>query len=110
MAIQTQSLAYSSGGLTMIGHLAQSDDAPSSRPGVLVLPEWWGLNDYIRRRTEDLAGFGYTALGVDLYGAATTADHPDEAGKLMNELLEDYGYWDTTAKGGGCRPDGTTRR
>ena len=75
----------------MVGHLAQSDDAPSSRPGVLVFPEWWGLNDYIRRRTEDLAGFGYTALGVDLYGAATTADHPDEAGKLMNEVLEDMG-------------------
>ena len=91
MTIQTQSLTYSAGGSEMIGHLAQSLDATHSRPGVLVLPEWWGLNAYIRRRAEDLAHLGYTALAVDLYGEGTTADHPDRAGELMNEVLEDMG-------------------
>ena len=89
MTIQAESLPYSAGGLTMVGYLAQSPDASSSSPGVLVLPEWWGLNPYIRRRTEDLARLGYTALGVDLYGAGTTADDPDQAGALMNGVLED---------------------
>lgn len=73
----------------MVGHLAEASDAPTPSPGVLVLPEWWGLNAYIRRRTEDIARLGYTALGVDLYGAGKTADHPDQAGVLMNGVLDD---------------------
>jgi dienelactone hydrolase len=89
MTIQAQSLPYSAAGFKMIGHLAQASDVASTRPGVLVLPEWWGLNSYIRRRTEDIARLGYTALGVDLYGGGTTADHPDQAATLMNGVLED---------------------
>ena len=89
MTIHAKSLPYSAGGHTMVGHLVQASDATPSSPGVLVLPEWWGLNDYIRRRTEDVARLGYTALGVDLYGAGTTADHPDQAGALMNGVLQD---------------------
>ena len=65
MTIQTQTLPYSAGGIDMVGYFAEASDAPPS-PGVLVLPEWWGLNDYIRRRTEDVARLGYSALGVDL--------------------------------------------
>ena len=87
MTIQTQTLPYSAGGIDMVGYFAQASDAPPS-PGVRVLPEWWGLNDYIRRRTEDIARLGYSALGVDLYGAGKAAGHPDEAGPLMNEVLE----------------------
>ena len=89
MTVQAKSHPYSTGDLTMVGYLAQSHDAPPNRPGVLVLPEWWGLNDYIRRRTEEVARLGYTALGVDLYGAGTTADDPEQAGALMNAVLED---------------------
>ena len=63
----------------MVGHLVQASDTPPSSPGVLVLPEWWGLNNYIRQRTEDVARLGYIALGVDLYGEGKIADQPDEA-------------------------------
>ena len=87
MTIRTQTLPYSAGGIDMVGYFAQESDASPS-PGVLVLPEWWGLNDYIRRRTEDIARLGYSALGVDLYGAGKAVGHPDEAGPLMNEVLE----------------------
>ncbi len=87
MTIQTHTLPYSAGGIDMVGYFAQASDTPPS-PGVLVLPEWWGLNDYIRRRTEDIARLGYSALGVDLYGAGKAVGHPDEAGPLMNEVLE----------------------
>ena len=87
MTIQTHTLPYSAGGIDMVGYFARASDTPPS-PGVLVLPEWWGLNDYIRRRTEDIARLGYSALGVDLYGAGKAVGHPDEAGPLMNEVLE----------------------
>jgi len=71
----------------MVGYFAQTSGAPPS-PGVLVLPEWWGLNDYIRQRTEDIAHLGFSALGVDLYGAGKAVNHPDEAGPLMSGVLE----------------------
>ena len=61
----------------------------SSRPGVLVVHEWWGLNDYIRRRAHMLAELGFAALAVDMYGAGEVADNPDDAGRLMNGVLGD---------------------
>lgn len=73
----------------MVGHLAEASNLSESRPGVLVLPEWWGLNSYIHRRAEDLASLGYTALGVDLYGGGKTAEDPNQAGALMTGILED---------------------
>ena len=89
MRIESKSLTYPVGALNMVSHLVLDVNASSPQPGVLVLPEWWGLNDYIRRRTEEIANLGYTALGVDLYGEGIIADHPDEAGSLMNAFLED---------------------
>ena len=105
MTVQTQSLPYSAGGLTMVGHFAQAPDASPSSPGVLVLPEWWGLNTYIRRRTEDLARLGYTALGVDLYGAGTTADHPEPSRGTNERNTRRHGHGYPAAAGGGCRVD-----
>jgi dienelactone hydrolase len=88
MTIRTESLSYSAGGINMISHLAEDTTGTSPQPGILVLPEWWGLNTYIKRRTEEIATLGYTALGVDMYGEGAIADHPDEAGSLMTAVLE----------------------
>jgi dienelactone hydrolase len=52
------------------------------RPGILVVHEWWGHNDYARKRARQLAELGYIALAVDMYGDGKTADHPDDAGKF----------------------------
>ena len=51
-------------------------------PIVLVVPEWWGLNDYARSRARQLAELGYFAVAVDLFGNGRTGETPDEAGKL----------------------------
>lgn len=59
-------------------------------PGLIVIHEWWGLNDNIRAATRRLAGQGYRALAVDLYGSAT-ADTPNEARDLMQLAMEDPG-------------------
>ena len=64
------------------GHLAKS---PGARAGVVVLQEWWGLNDQIKGIAERLAGEGYRALAPNLYDARVTQE-PDEAGHMMEGL------------------------
>ena len=87
MAITTQPLDYSHNNVTMRGFLAYDDAAAGRRPGVLVCHEWWGLNDYIRGRAKQLAGLGYVALALDMFGDGQTAKDHHEAGKLMQALV-----------------------
>ncbi|MDX1576062.1 MAG: dienelactone hydrolase family protein [Kiloniellales bacterium] len=64
------------------GYLAEAAEATT---GIVVLQEWWGLNDQIRGVAERFAGAGITALAPDLYGGRVTAE-PDEAEHLMTGL------------------------
>jgi dienelactone hydrolase len=73
---------YTSGDDVLKGYLAYDDDVKGQRPGVLVVHEWWGHNEYARKRGRMLAEIGYTALAVDMYGDGKTADHPKDAGKF----------------------------
>jgi carboxymethylenebutenolidase len=63
-------------------------DAAEPLPGLIVIHEWWGLNDNIKAMTRRLAGEGYVALAVDLYGGST-ADTPDKAQALMTAVVRD---------------------
>ncbi len=87
--IQSQEISYRAGGVEMRGYVAWNEDLEGQRPGVLVVHEWWGNNDYARRRADMLAELGYTGMAVDLYGGGRTADNPDSAGQLMTDLLSD---------------------
>jgi dienelactone hydrolase len=87
--IQSQETHYSGGGADMQGYIAWDADRAGPRPGVLVVHEWWGLNDYARRRANMLAELGYTGMAVDMYGGGQTAENPDQAGEYMNGLLAD---------------------
>ncbi|MGH8399182.1 MAG: dienelactone hydrolase family protein, partial [Gammaproteobacteria bacterium] len=60
--------------------------AKGNLPGIIVIHEWWGLNDNIRSMANQLAGEGYAALAVDLYGGRS-ATTPAEAEKLMGGVL-----------------------
>lgn len=84
-------VSYQAGGVTMKGYLAYDDAIKGKRPGVLVVHEWWGHNDYARRRALMLAEMGYTTLAVDMYGNGKTAQHPDDAGKFSGELRKNMG-------------------
>lgn len=64
------------------------DPATSNLPGVIVIHEWWGLNDNIRAASRRLAGEGYRVLAVDLFQGAT-ADTPDDARELTEAAMED---------------------
>lgn len=80
-AIHTESVDYSIDGQRHIGYLAYADGANHSpRPGVLVVPEWWGLNDYAKQRARQLAAAGYVAFAADMYGDGKTTDDPEQAG------------------------------
>ncbi|HEX5340510.1 MAG TPA: dienelactone hydrolase family protein [Gammaproteobacteria bacterium] len=70
------------------GYLSRPVDAKGSLPAIIVIHEWWGLNDNIRHMADRLAGEGYVALAVDLYGgkAATT---PADAEALMKDVFAD---------------------
>lgn len=66
------------------------DDAISTpRGGVLVVHEWWGLNDYARNRAMMLAKEGYVAMAIDMFGDGKTTDHPKEAGAFAGAVFSD---------------------
>ena len=82
-----QELAYGEGQRNnLVGYLAMPQDAAEPLPGIIVIHEWWGLNDNIKAMTRRLAGEGYVVLAVDLYGGAT-AETPEAAQALMAALL-----------------------
>ncbi len=85
--IETKDVTYDAGNTTLKGHLATPADANGA--GVIVVHEWWGLNDYIRGRAAQLAELGYTALAADMYGNGEVADHPERANDLMSAALGD---------------------
>ena len=78
---------YTADSLTMKGYLAYDDALKDRRPGILVVHEWWGHNAYVRKRAEMLAGLGYVALAVDMYGDGKQASHPDDARKFATEAM-----------------------
>jgi dienelactone hydrolase len=85
--IATQTVEYRQDGTVMRGFLAYDDSLKGKRPGVLVVHEWWGLNDFARERALKLAGLGYVALAADMYGGGATARDREEARKLAGALL-----------------------
>ena len=74
-------------GRPVTGYLARPADAAGPLPALIVIHEWWGLNDNIRAMTRRLAGEGYAALAVDLYGGQA-AETPDAARSLMSATNE----------------------
>jgi dienelactone hydrolase len=88
-AIKGENVSYTSDSTTMIGYTAYDSSTDKKRPVVLIVHEWWGLNDYARSRAKQLAELGYLAMAVDMYGNGTTADNPDAAGKLATPFYMD---------------------
>ena len=89
VALLEQEVAYGEGQKNnLVGFLAMPQDAAEPLPGIIVIHEWSGLNDQVKTMARRLAGEGYVALAVDLYGGAS-ASTPDKAQALMATLLED---------------------
>lgn len=87
--IQTKEITYKDGDVTLKGYLAWDDSVKEKRPGVMVVPEWWGLNDYAKMRARKVAELGYVAFACDMYGDGKTTTDPAEAGKLAGQFYKD---------------------
>jgi len=79
---------YKDGNTVLKGYMAYDSSLQGKRPGILVVHEWWGHNDYARKRANMLAEMGYTALAVDMYGDGKQANHPDDAKKFASEVMK----------------------
>ncbi len=87
--VRTQVVEYRHGEIDFEGFLAYDDGFDAKRPGVLVVHEWWGLNDFARGRARRLAEMGYVAFAADLYGKGVRADNAAVAARLAAPLRKD---------------------
>jgi dienelactone hydrolase len=87
--VVAEEIRYQVNNQSFIGYLAY-DQNQQQRPGVLIVHEWWGHDDYVRKRAVQLAELGYVALALDMYGGGKHASHPDEAGKMAGEVKQNF--------------------
>jgi dienelactone hydrolase len=80
-SLKSETVTYKQGDTELKGYLVYDDGQQGKRPGVLVVHEWWGLNDYARDRADELAKKGFVALAVDMYGDGKSTEHPEQAGE-----------------------------
>ncbi len=80
--VKTRTVEYKDGDVVCKGFVAVDDAKSGPRPGVLVVPEWWGLDDYAKGRARQLAELGYYAFAIDMYGDGKVTQDPKEAAKL----------------------------
>ncbi|WP_436514521.1 dienelactone hydrolase family protein [Ekhidna sp. To15] len=81
---------YSADTTTLKGYFAAGENDGVKKPGILVVHEWWGHNEYSRKRADMLAELGYVALAVDMYGDGKQAAHPDEAGAFAGMVMGNF--------------------
>jgi dienelactone hydrolase len=79
-------LDYAGDSITMKGFIAYDTSLDTKRPAILIIPEWWGLNDYAKMRARELAKLGYIAMAMDMYGNGITTDSPGVAGNLAKQF------------------------
>ncbi len=82
-----QEVEYMADSTILKGFLVYDKETLGKRPGVLVVHEWWGHNEYARERARMIAQLGYTALAVDMYGEGKKADHPEDAQKFAGAIF-----------------------
>lgn len=85
--IVTKPVGYEHAGVKLQGYLAFDDEKATAKvPGVLIVPEWWGLNDYTKGRAEQIAKLGYVAFVVDMYGDGISTRDPKKAAELAGQF------------------------
>jgi dienelactone hydrolase len=84
----TKTVSYEQNGTKLEGYLAYDDSITDKGkvPGIVVFPEWWGLNDYVKGRADQLAGMGYVAFAADMYGGGQSTTEPAKAKELSSQF------------------------
>ena len=86
--IKDESVSYGTDTVSFNGYVAYDGNREGRRPVVMVVHEWWGLNDYVKARTRQLAEMGYLAMAVDMYGNGKQASNPEEAMALATPFYK----------------------
>ncbi|MBC9794875.1 dienelactone hydrolase family protein [Sinomicrobium weinanense] len=87
--IKREEINYKADTTNLKGYVAYDAGTDKKRPGILIVHEWWGHNDFVRKRADMLAKLGYTALALDMYGQGKQAHHPEDAGKFVQKVMSD---------------------
>lgn len=87
--IRTETVHYKAGDTDLVGYLAWDDSVEGPAPGVLVIHEWWGLNDYAKKRTREVAALGYVAFALDMYGEGQNTEDPQQSGRWASDIRRD---------------------
>jgi dienelactone hydrolase len=85
-AIKGETVTYQSDNTVLKGYIAYDTSISGKRPGVIIVPDWWGVGDFARDRAKALASQGYTAMVMDMYGDGLNVDSATEAGELMRQF------------------------
>ncbi len=88
IGVKNENIAYSLDTIKMNGYIAYDSVSQAKRPVVLVIHEWWGQNNYVKDRANQLAELGYLAMAVDLYGNGDMADNPEQAGQMAGPFYQ----------------------
>jgi dienelactone hydrolase len=88
-ALKEVAISYISDGVTLKGFVIYDESIKGKRPAVIIAPEWWGVNDYIRMRARKLAELGYIAMAADLFGNGKIAANPKEAQEFTMPFYKD---------------------
>ncbi len=99
-AVATKAVEYEHDGAKLKGFLAYDDAAQGKRPGVLVVHEWWGLDEYAKDRCKQLAELGYVAFAPDMYGEGKTVTEREHAQKMATAVRADVKAWRGRAEAG----------
>jgi dienelactone hydrolase len=91
MAIQTRTIDYSHGGAALEGFFAYDDRRTQPLPAVLISHAWMGRDEFVCDKARKLAGLGYAAFALDMYGKGIVGSGPEENARLMQPFMEDRG-------------------
>lgn len=98
--VKVEVVEYKHGDTALKGYLAYNPEIKGKRPGILVIHEWWGVNDYAQSRAKQLAEMGYIAFACDMYGGGATTTDPKQAGEMAGKVRKDTKVWRERAAAG----------
>lgn len=87
--IRTETIEYKQGDTVLQGYVAYDAKLAAKRPGIVVVHDWMGLNDFAKKRVEELAAIGYTAFAADIYGKGVRPKDTTEAGQFAGQYKGD---------------------
>jgi dienelactone hydrolase len=88
-ALKEENITYAGDSTTMNGYIVYDSSKQDKRPAVIVVHEWWGMNDYPKMRAKQLADLGYVAFAIDMYGNGKTVDNPTDAQAMATPFYQD---------------------